>query len=451
MPDFSSLAIEVPEVLLPAPGVDLSKWAVVACDQYTSQADYWARVEKTVGESPSAFRLVLPEAYLGTGKPEGRIATIHRHMREYLSSDVFAPPARRFVYVERRTARAPRRCGLVVALDLERYDYHEGARSLVRASERTVEERLPARMRVRKGAALELPHAIVLIDDPQGSVIEPLTQRVRSRVPLYDAELMLGGGHVSGWSVAEEGELEAVRSALAELAQPETYQRKYGVADSDVLLFAAGDGNHSLAAAKLLWQELKAELGEAAATHPARHALVELVNVHDPGLVFEPIHRVVFGVDSDALLAALLDWFDSQGSHCALERAADEPAMQARLAELSREPRALHAFGYVAGQRFGVVVLGEPKLSLPVESLQGFLDAYTAGQSDASVDYIHGEEAVRTLCTEADRIGFLLPTLEKGELFGTIIREGALPAKAFSLGEADEKRFYMEARRISPD
>ncbi len=451
MPDFSRLAIEVPEVLLPAPWVDLSRWAVVACDQYTSQADYWARVEKRVGDSPSSFHLILPEVFLSEGGEDARIESIQAHMREYLDTGVFGPPVRSFVYLERSTPRVACRRGLVVALDLEHYDYREGARSLVRASESTVGERLPARMRVRRGAPLELPHAVVLFDDPDGRVMDPLAAQLGETAPFYDAHLMQGGGQVRGWKVERQKDLAAIHAALAQLAKPETYWNRYGVDDSDVLLFAVGDGNHSLAAAKALWEEIKADLDSgAASTHPARHALVELVNLHDPGVTFEPIHRAVFGVDPEVLLAALVDWFSAQGSACTQDSVADEAAMQARLADLAREPDAPHALAYVAGRKLGVIEIEQPKATLPVESLQGFLDAYTAEHSDARVDSIHGEDPLRSLCAKRWRIGFLLPPLPKSDLFPRIVRSGALPPKTFSLGEADEKRFYMEARRIIP-
>ena len=448
MPDFSSLAIRVPEVLLPASGLDLSRWAVIACDQHTSEPGYWHRVEADVGEEPSTLRLILPEVFLAEGPPEERIAGIQQRMGEYLDGGIFTPPVRGFIYVERSTARIPRRRGLVAALDLERYDFRPGARSLVRASESTVPERILARLGLRRGASLELPHVIVLFDDPERRVLEPLGERLVSEPPLYDAELMLGAGRVRGWAVESEPDLEAIHSALAVLVRPESFRQRYGVAGSDVLLFAAGDGNHALAAAKTLWEEVKTGLTEEAASrHPARHALVELVNVHDEGLIFEPIHRVVFGVEPTGLLSALSEWFAAQGSSCTLEEVADDAMLASRLAELGRDPQ-VHLMGTVAGRSFGVVALARPKASLPVASLQGFLDAYTSERRDARVDYIHGAAAVRTLAGEADRVGFLLPAMQKAELFRTIVREGALPAKTFSLGEADEKRFYLEARSL---
>ena len=448
MPDFSRLAVRVPEVLLPAPDVDLSRWAVIACDQHTSEPGYWRRVEAEVGQSPSTLRLILPEVFLAEDPPDLRIAAIQQRMGEYLDEGVFTPALASFIYVERSTVRIPRRRGLVAALDLDRYDFRPGARSLVRASESTVQERILARLEVRRGASLELPHVIVLFDDPERSVLEPLGLRLAAEPPLYDAELMLGAGRVRGWAVESETDLEAIHSALAVLARPELFRQRYGVADSDVLLFAAGDGNHALAAAKTLWEEVKAGLTEEAASrHPARHALVELVNVHDEGVIFEPIHRVVFGVEPPGLLSALSEWFAAQGSGCTLEELADEATLVSRLAELGRDPQ-LHVMGTVAGGSFGVVALARPKASLPAASLQGFLDAYTSGRTGARVDYIHGANALRTLAAEADRVGFLLPAMQKAELFRTIVREGALPAKTFSLGEADEKRFYLEARSL---
>lgn len=443
MPDFSSLGIRIPEVLLPAAGIDLGRWAVIACDQHTSEPEYWRRVADLVGDSPSTLHLILPEAFLGR-RAADPVPALQRCMRDYLSSGVFAAPRPGFIYVERSTPRTRRRRGLLVALDLEHYDFRPGSSSLARASEQTVEARLPARIRARRGAALEVPHAIVLLDDPEQSVIEPLGERTGS--PLYDAELMLGGGRVRGWAVDEAG-VSGIQDALSQLALPQAQQRYEGDA-GEPLLYAVGDGNHALAAARSLWGELRASLdSHEAATHPARYALVELANVHDPGVVFEPIHRVVFGVDPEALLDALPGWFAGQGSTCRIERPASRAELEERADELRRDP-SLHSLGAVTTRGTGLVSVRRPKASLPVESLQDFLDAYTAARSGARVDYIHGEGALHELCRAEGRVGFLLPALPKDDFFAGLVRRGPLPPKTFSLGEADEKRFYLEARRI---
>ena len=292
----AALGLAIPEILLPAAGVDLSRWAVVACDQYTSQPEYWKAVAERVGDAPSSLHLVLPEVWLGAPDEDARIAGIQARMREYLASGVFAKPLRGFIAVDRSTPHVASRRGLLVALDLDRYDWRPGARALVRATEATVEERLPPRLRVREGAALELPHVLVLVDDPQRSVIEPVCDAASRRAPLYDVELMSGAGRVRGWAVTDAAEIARVERGLAALAAPELQRAKYGPSDGDPFLYASGDGNHSLAAAKLAWERRKPALsGAERERDPARFALVELVNVHDPGLRFEPIHRVVFG------------------------------------------------------------------------------------------------------------------------------------------------------------
>ncbi|MGH7292153.1 MAG: DUF1015 domain-containing protein, partial [Myxococcota bacterium] len=270
------LGIAVPEILLPAEGVDLARFAVIACDQYTSQPDYWKAVAERVGEAPSALHLVLPEVWLGGADEDRRIAEIQAHMREYLARGVFAPPLRAFVAVERSTPHVTSRRGLMVALDLDRYDWRPEARALVRATEATVEDRLPPRLRVREGAELELPHVLVLLDDPARSVVEPAFDEVARERPLYDVELMDGAGRVRGWAVRGAGEAERIERALAQLAAPDVQRAKYGPSEGDPFLFASGDGNHSLAAAKLFWQRRKVGLSSSERERdPARFALVE--------------------------------------------------------------------------------------------------------------------------------------------------------------------------------
>jgi hypothetical protein len=434
---MDGLPIEMPEVLLPAAGVDLERWAVIACDQYTSQRDYWQALESRVGGVPSTLRLILPEVYLEDGDAEGRIAAIHARMREYLERGVLGPPRRGFVVVERETARGARRLGLVAALDLAHYDYRDGSRTLVRATERTVAERLPARVRVREGALLELPHVLVLVDDPDRSLIEPLAERARGREPLYATSLWPRAGSVRGWLTGAPEDAAHVARALGELARPELFRRRYAVSSDDVLLLAVGDGNHSLAAARLCFERLCGEVGEAAAlAHPARFALVELVNLHDPGLEFEPIHRVLFDADPAEVLAALPGWLAEHRARGRIERG-DARASGERI-------------GWTAAGRQGAIEIETAPGALPVATLQAFLDAWVAKHEGASIDYIHGGEEVRRLAAPPRRIGFFLPALAKRELFRAVIADGALPRKTFSLGKADDKRFYLEARRILP-
>jgi hypothetical protein len=439
---YPQVGIQTPTVYLPRAGVDLKRWAVIACDQFTSEPDYWEQVEALVGEAPSTLRLTLPEIYLGKPGEAERVSQAQERMRSYLQQGVLEPHVG-MVYVERQVQGKLRR-GLVLCLDLECYDYRAGAQSLIRATEGTILERLPPRMKIRRGAALELPHILVLIDDPQRSVIEPLAaskadpQRL---LPCYDFELMLGSGHLSGYRLQDPALEAQVVSALEKLADPQSFADKYGVkASGEVLLFAMGDGNHSLATAKAVWEELKPRVGM---DHPARYALVEIENVHDEGLQFEPIHRVLFGFKGDPF-AALGDFFGE--AICFTPVAGCQQARE----RIERQNEAQSA-GIAFDGRFWVMELLKPSSNLAVGTLQPFVDEMVKQGQAKSVDYVHGEEAVCKLAGEAGNLGLLLPGMEKSDLFKTVILDGALPRKTFSMGEAREKRFYMECRRISKD
>jgi hypothetical protein len=446
--NFAGIALQLPSLLLPRPGLDLTRWAVVACDQYTSQPDYWARVEAVVGDAPSTLRLILPEVYLGAADEARRIQAIQDAMRRYLAEGILVPQPPGLLRVERETARGRTRRGLIAALDLEHYDFNPGARSLIRPTEGTILERLPPRIRVREGALLELPHVMVLIDDPGRTVIEPLfAEPVES---LYDFPLMLDSGRVRGGRIEHPMLVQWVVEQLTRLADPAVFAARYGVSDEPVLLYAMGDGNHSFATAKLIWEHLKRAAPDPAAVlhHPARHALVELVNLHDEGLEFEAIHRVVFGVDLERVLDAMVTFFVAQGSALGVQ---DCPSWElARQAWLDRQQPGRHAIAFASEHRCGVLCIDRPRLTLPVASLQAFLDQYLPGQPGARLDYIHGEETLQQLGAQPGNIGFYLPALAKEDFFRTVIRDGTLPRKTFSMGEADEKRFYLECRRIAP-
>ncbi len=446
--NFAQIALQIPTLLLPRAGIDLARWAVVACDQYTSQPDYWARVEARVGEAPSTLRLILPEVYLGAADEARRIQAIQETMRRYLAEGVLASQAPGLVLVERETARRRTRWGLVVALDLEHYDFNPGAKTLIRPTEGTILERLPPRVRVREHAPLESPHVMVLVDDPQHLVIESL--RSEPLEPLYDVPLMLDGGRVRGWRLEHPMLVQWVVEQLARLADPALFAERYGVTDEPVLLYAMGDGNHSFATAKLIWENLKRAAPDPAAimNHPARHALVELVNLHDEGLEFEAIHRVAFAVNVEHLLAALATFCQAQGSALTVIESPAWAAARQHSAEMRQPGR--QVIGFVAKGRCGVLVIEEPRLTLPVATLQVFLDRYLADRTDARLDYIHGEDTLEQLGARPGNLGFHLPALAKEDFFRTIIRDGALPRKTFSMGEADEKRFYLECRRIVP-
>lgn len=444
--NFAPIGLQVPKLLLPGPGVDLTRWAVVACDQYTSQPEYWAQVDALVGAAPSTLRLMLPEVFLGADDEAPRIAAIHDAMRRYLAEGILVEQPPGLALVERETAQGRTRKGLIVALDLEHYDFTPGAKPLIRPTEGTILDRLPPRIRVREGAPLELPHVMVLIDDPEHLVIDPLFAEPLQ--PLYDAPLMLNGGRVRGGRVDHPLLIQWVVEQLARLADPATFNARYGVIDEPVLLYALGDGNHSFATAKVIWENLKRAASDPAAimNHPARHALVELVNLHDDGLEFEAIHRAVFNVDSESLLTALAAFCKAQGSTLTLLDSPSWPAAKQTWAEWCRQPGQTIAF--VSRDRCGVLIIGQPRLSLPVATLQAFLDDYLPTLPAARLDYIHGEAALEQLGGSAGNIGFYLPALAKSDFFPTVIRDGALPRKTFSMGEADEKRFYLECRRI---
>lgn len=411
-------------ILLPK-GCDMTRWSVVACDQYTSQPDYWERVEQFVGDSPSTLRLVLPEIRLGGGGEQEEIAKINGAMRAYLENGVFDTLPARFLYVERTQANGKVRRGIVGAVDLERYDYRPGAGSLIRATEGTVLERIPPRLAVRQDAPLEATHIMLLIDDPNQTVIEPLAAQTEGMEKRYAFDLMEGGGHIAGWSVPEA--LEArLTQALGTLADPAVFEKKYEMPSAPVLLFAVGDGNHSLATAKACYEGQKKETPpERWASLPSRFALVEVVNLHDEALAFEPIHRVVFGVEPRDLLAKLKDRYpgtmEGQGEG--------------------------HRIGYVHAGDKGIVTVPNPTATLAAGTLQAFLDEYTK-EHGGKIDYIHGADVARDLGLKPGNIGFLLPAMEKSELFPTVMADGVLPRKTFSMGEAWDKRYYLECRKI---
>lgn len=441
MKNYPSIGIQVPDILLPAPGVDLARWAVIACDQFTSEPDYWRTVERSVGQAPSTLNMILPEVYLEDPDVHRRIESIQANMQAALATGALQEHPY-MIYVEREShghSGKHTRNGLMLALDLEHYDYNKGSSSLIRATEGTILERLPPRIRIRSGAPLELPHILVLIDDPAKTVIEPLAERVDSLPKLYDFELMQGSGHLRGYAVSDPALEAGIVQALQRLADPAEFAAKYQVpGGTPVLLFAMGDGNHSLATAKAIWEQIKGQVG---ANHPARYALVEIENVHDEGLEFEPIHRILFNLRKP-LLPALHAHF---GERLAVSVVDNLPALDAALA-LSTSAR--QRIGLVTAEGLHLLEITGATSNLPVGSLQAFLDSFMKQAFAEKIDYVHGEEIVQRLGSQPGNAGFFLPGMDKGDLFRTVILDGALPRKTFSMGEAHEKRFYMEARRI---
>ncbi len=413
MTAFSTTNILLPQLS----DEEMSRWSVVACDQYTGEPDYWTDVTRIVGDSPSTLNLILPEIFLESPDCENKIKTINQTMNEYLTSGLFNLHKDCFILTKRTQADGRMRAGLVGAIDLEMYDYHKGSKSQVRATEATVASRIPPRVKIRMDAALELPHIMILIDDPGETVIEPILNRKLQRV--YNFDLMKNGGHIEG-EIVDGEDAQSVLNALDKLADRKDFNARYGLDNEDVLLYAMGDGNHSLATAKECYERKK--LSGSPDAELARYALVEVVNLHSTALEFEAIHRVITDVDVENLLCKMT-----------------------------------YALGLSDSgqQRFRTVINGEtreygitkPTSNLTVGSLQIFLDEYLA-ENHGKIDYIHGEEVVRNLCKSPNSIGFLLDSMTKSELFPTVIKDGALPRKTFSMGHANDKRFYCEARII---
>ena len=394
------------DILLPK-NEDYSKWAVIACDQFTSQPEYWEQVRAEVGDHPSTLHMILPEVLLpGTDE---QIAAIHKTMADYLAEGVFAEYKNAFIYVERTLLDGSVRKGLVGALDLEKYDYHPEADAPVRATEATVQERIPPRQRVRRGAPLEMPHVLLLCDDQKKTIIEPLTGEKADMEKVYDFSLCAGGGKIRGWLLGEK-QMAKVNEALAAYEQ-----------ETLPLVYAVGDGNHSLATAKACYEELKQNNpGADLSKHPARFALVELENIHDEAQQFAPIHRVIAKTRPGVLLAYL-------AQHCNGEVSCDIP--------------------WFSGSEKGVLQLGVQPGQLPLAALQQALDAYLA-ENAGEIDYIHGDDVVQALGAQEGSIGFLVPGIEKNQFFRSIVTDGILPRKTFSMGHAQEKRYYLEARKI---
>ena len=400
--------------------IDGTKWSVIACDQHTSEPEYWETAKKISDGTPTTLELILPEVYLS--ETEERVPKINKAMKEYIK-DVLVEHKDSVIYVERTQSDGAVRRGLVGMIDLECYDYNKGAESLIRATEGTVLERIPPRVAVRRDAAIELPHVMVLIDDPDKTVIEPEISASADYERAYDFELMQGGGHIKGRFVNCEGK-KRIDEALAKLSTPESMKAKYGN-DYAPLLFAVGDGNHSLASAKAAYGEVKEKLGDAAKEHPARYALVEIVNLHDDALKFEPIYRVMFGVSPAAVLAALNEYAENLEGN-----------------EKPQKVEYIHAGGE------GSLVFKRPSQQLTVGTLQSFIDDYVASHPESSVDYIHDVDATEALAKQNNAIGFIFDGMEKDQLFKTVICDGALPRKTFSMGHAADKRYYLECRKI---
>lgn len=389
------------QILLPKN--DFENWAVVACDQFTSEQKYWNDVEKTVGDKVSTLHIILPEIYL-EDEPKERIKNINKNMSEYLDGDVFEVHDDSMIYVERMQKNGKIRHGIVGLIDLEDYDYRKGSNSLIRATEQTVLERIPPRVEIRKDASLELPHVMLLIDDPNHTVIEPLKNNKKTLKEAYNFDLMQNGGHIEGYFLDKEKQVN-VSEALNKLVENK----------EDKLMFAVGDGNHSLATAKECYNLSKSPL--------ARYALVEIVNIHDDSIEFEPIYRVLFNVDAK-------DFINKLNSELGNYDGDDSQEIK-----------------YISRELNGKLNL-KPTSKLPVGTLQTFTDKYLRENPGVKIDYIHGEDVVEELCKKENSLGFIFKGMEKSELFEAVKADGSLPRKTFSMGHASDKRYYIECRKI---
>ena len=409
-------------ILLPK-NTDMTKWSVVACDQYTSEPEYWNDVEKIVGDAPSTLKLTLPEIYLEDENVSERIAKINSNMKALLDEDFFNEYKDSMIYLERTQSDGKIREGLIGVVDLEAYSYEKGAETPIRATEKTVIERIPPRVKIRENAPLELPHIMILIDDDKKQIIENLKNKVSEDDIVYDFDLMKNGGHVKGYLLNEET-MDEVDKGLKELADKEVFAKKYGVNNKEVLLFAMGDGNHSLATAKACYEKLKETMSEEEyLNNPARYALVELVNLHSPALEFEAINRVIFNTEPEKLLNSLKEYY-----------------------QINKDGN---------GQEIEVITndvdekwyIENPKSNIAVGSIQIFLDEYLKN-NEGKIDYIHGEETTKNLAKQSGNVGFIFEAMPKNELFKTVILDGSLPRKTFSMGHSYDKRYYLESRKI---
>ena len=382
------------------PKKDIEKWAVIACDQYTSDSEYWRNVEGIVGDTPSALNIILPEVYLD--ETEQRVEKINATMGDYLASNIFETYKDSMVYVEREITGGRLRRGIVGTVDLEEYDYRAGSDALIRATEQTVAERIPPRVKIRRNAPLEIPHVMLFVNDPENELLGALSARKKELKKAYDFDLMQNGGHIEGFIVNGE-DCDTVNRTLDSLVK-------------DGFLFAVGDGNHSLATAK--------ECYKLNNTEASRYALVEIVNIYDEAIEFEPIYRVLFNCDKDNLMAEM-----------------------AKQLEFLESADNAHSFEMI--DRFGSEILHvKPTSKLPVGTLQTFLDDYIRHNPQVKIDYIHGIEDTKKLCLKENAVGFIFDGMKKNELFEAVSADGSLPRKTFSMGHADDKRFYIEAREL---
>lgn len=418
-----------PDVLLPKKGCDMSKWAVVACDQYTSEREYWESLKEEIGSSPSTLKIIYPEVYLEAEDKEKRIEDINKEIDKYLSEDLFDEYKESFILVKRDTESGTR-YGLMAALDLEKYDYSKDSRTLIRATEGTILSRIPPRKEIRKNAKIEVPHIMVLISDEDRKVIEPLRDKRERLEKIYDVELLKNGGHLTGYLVSSDEDKEMVLCGIKSL-----YDR---LDKENPLLFAMGDGNHSLATAKSCWEDIKKGLTEEEReNHKARFALVEIENIFDDGLKFEPIHRVFFSIGKESF-ESLLGAFAT----FTVKEAKDRDEMDRLINSEGQH------FGLISSDRLYVYTITSSEKAIAAGTIQLVIDKML-DEGLGKVDYIHGENVALKIGNEKGNLGIILPDIHKEDFFSDMLKDGAYPRKTFSIGHANEKRYYMEARRIA--
>jgi hypothetical protein len=437
----NNLGIDISSILLPGKNIDMKYWAVIACDQYTSEPEYWDSIDKLIGKNPSTLRLIFPEAYLeieNEQEKSTRIKNINQTMINYVNNGYFDELNNTLILTKRTLRHGKKRYGLVLSVDLEQYNYEKGSQSLIRATEGTIIDRLPPRIRIRQNALLELPHIMLLIDDKDKTVIEPLADKAETLEPAYSFDLMKDSGSITGYKVTDEKDIENIHNALLKLADPKGFKERYGVDDKyGVLLYAVGDGNHSLATAKACWENLKKTLTpKELENHPARYALVEVVNLHDEGLDFEPINRILFNADPEHFKDSFCKYYRDKGLNAYVVNDYIQPKTEN------------HAIKFVTNTETGYLVVESPISNLDVGTLQNFLDDYLKNNQQVSIDYVHGDDVTEKLGSQPGNMGFMLSPMDKNELFRTVILDGALPRKTFSMGHACDKRFYLEARKI---
>jgi len=438
---LEQLGIRIPSILLPKKDTDLSKWSVVACDQYTSDHKYWQRVESLVGNSPSTLRITLPEIFLEAADVESKIKNIHSAMNSYLDNRVVEDCGETLVYIERDTAASGLRQGLLFAMDLERYDYSRDSKTLIRATEGTIVDRIPPRLRVRKEASVELPHIMILINDPQKKLIEGAVASLDSKKQIYDINLMENGGTLRGWAINDSDSIESILDILSDLLA----NAKKSQNTDTPLFFAMGDGNHSLATAKAHWVATKEKLiasglpMDEVMNHPARFALAEIVNIHSPGLRFEPINRAVFSSDINPMC-------EFYKKHPLVKNVVKIDENELR--KILSSPEGQTSAGIWDGKEYFILEFTDPTSKLPPAFIDEIFASWNSSQkSAAKIDFIHGWEDTKKLSTE-NALGCFVPVIARERLFGWVSEHGPLPRKAFSMGDAEEKKYYMECRKI---